>query len=89
MWLYSYSDIIPANSCCFETWSSDTYLLQIALLMALRRYTASIDGTIPVPALLYDDEELLASQDGVGIYDGCVHFLSSTWCAGFCVHVTD
>lgn len=38
--------------------------------MALRRYTASIDGTIPVPALLYDDEELLASQDGVGIYDG-------------------
>ncbi|KAG2135359.1 EAP30/Vps36 family-domain-containing protein [Suillus bovinus] len=38
--------------------------------MALRRYTSSIDGTIPVPALLYDDEELLASQDGVGIYDG-------------------
>ncbi|KAG1857691.1 EAP30/Vps36 family-domain-containing protein [Suillus subalutaceus] len=38
--------------------------------MALRRYTASIDGTIPVSALLYDDEELLASQDGVGIYDG-------------------
>lgn len=38
--------------------------------MALRRYTATIDGTIPVPALLYDDEELLASQDGVGIYDG-------------------
>ncbi|KAG1893967.1 EAP30/Vps36 family-domain-containing protein [Suillus fuscotomentosus] len=38
--------------------------------MALRRYTASIDGTIPVPALLYDDEEYLASQDGVGIYDG-------------------
>lgn len=45
-------------------------MLQIALLMALRRYTSSIDGTIPVPALLYDDEELLASQDGVGIYDG-------------------
>lgn len=38
--------------------------------MALRRYTASIDGTIPVPALLYNDEELLVSQDGVGIYDG-------------------
>ncbi|OJA20267.1 hypothetical protein AZE42_04302 [Rhizopogon vesiculosus] len=37
--------------------------------MALRRYTTSIDGTIPVPALLYGDEELLASQDGVGIYD--------------------
>ncbi|KAG1750440.1 EAP30/Vps36 family-domain-containing protein [Suillus paluster] len=38
--------------------------------MALRRYTVSIDGTIPVSALLYGDEELLASQDGVGIYDG-------------------
>ncbi|OAX38083.1 hypothetical protein K503DRAFT_741756 [Rhizopogon vinicolor AM-OR11-026] len=37
--------------------------------MALRRYTTSVDGTIPVPALLYGDEELLASQDGVGIYD--------------------
>lgn len=54
----------------FHYLSSDIYSLQIALLMALRRYTASIDGTIPVPALLYDDEELLASQDGVGIYDG-------------------
>lgn len=38
--------------------------------MALRRYTVSVDGTIPVSALLYNDEELLASQDGVGIYDG-------------------
>jgi hypothetical protein len=47
--------------------------------MALRRYTSSVDGTIPVLALLYGDEELLASQDGVGIYDGCVCFLSSTW----------
>ncbi|KAF7789123.1 hypothetical protein EIP86_000058 [Pleurotus ostreatoroseus] len=36
----------------------------------LKRYTKSVDGTIPVQALLYDDEELLASQDGVGIYDG-------------------
>lgn len=38
--------------------------------MALRRYTRSVDGTIPVQALLYNDEELLGSQDGVGIYDG-------------------
>ncbi|KAI0338627.1 vacuolar protein sorting-associated protein 36 [Trametopsis cervina] len=36
----------------------------------LRRYTRQVDGTIPVPALLYNDEEILASQEGVGIYDG-------------------
>jgi len=40
--------------------------------MGLRRSTTSIDGTIPVQALLYDDEEVCASQEGVGIYDGCV-----------------
>jgi len=38
--------------------------------MALSRTTRSVDGTIPVPALLYNDEEIYASQDGVGIYDG-------------------
>ncbi|KAF7296548.1 GLUE N-terminal domain-containing protein [Mycena chlorophos] len=38
--------------------------------MSLRRFTKSVDGTIPVQALLYNDEELLASQDGLGIYDG-------------------
>jgi ESCRT-II complex subunit VPS36 len=38
--------------------------------MTLRRYTKSVDGTIPIPALLYNDEELLSSQEGVGIYDG-------------------
>ncbi|KAH9837869.1 EAP30/Vps36 family-domain-containing protein [Rhodofomes roseus] len=38
--------------------------------MSLRRYTKGVDGTIPVQALLYEDEELLASQDGIGIYDG-------------------
>ncbi|KAF9221784.1 vacuolar protein sorting-associated protein 36 [Gyrodon lividus] len=38
--------------------------------MALRRFTTSVDGTIPISALLYNDEELLASQDSVGIYDG-------------------
>ncbi|KAA1466902.1 hypothetical protein DENSPDRAFT_812276 [Dentipellis sp. KUC8613] len=38
--------------------------------MSLQRYTRSVDGSIPVPALLYDDEELLESQDTVGIYDG-------------------
>ncbi|KAI0370971.1 hypothetical protein BV20DRAFT_966072 [Pilatotrama ljubarskyi] len=38
--------------------------------MSLKRYSYSVDGTIPVPALLYDDEVLLSSQDSVGIYDG-------------------
>ncbi|KAF8883888.1 EAP30/Vps36 family-domain-containing protein [Gymnopilus junonius] len=38
--------------------------------MSLRRYTRAVDGTIPIQALLYNDEELLASQDSVGIYDG-------------------
>lgn len=38
--------------------------------MALARFTKPVDGTIPVPALLYDDEDLVTSQDGVGIYDG-------------------
>lgn len=38
--------------------------------MILKSYTKSIDGTIPVQALLYDDEQLLGSQEGVGIYDG-------------------
>jgi hypothetical protein len=38
--------------------------------MTLQRHTRSIDGTIPVPALLYNDEENYASQDSVGIYDG-------------------
>jgi len=39
-------------------------------IMSLRRYTTSVDGSIPVQALLYNDEEFLSSQDGVGIYDG-------------------
>ena len=38
--------------------------------MALARYTRPVDGTIPIPALLYDDENLFAIQDGVGLYDG-------------------
>lgn len=38
--------------------------------MALRRCTKVVDGTIPVRALLYNDEEIHATQDGVGIYDG-------------------
>jgi hypothetical protein len=45
--------------------------------MVLRRYARSVDGTIPAQALLYNDEEIHASQDGVGIYDGYVHELSS------------
>lgn len=39
-------------------------------MSSLKRYTIRVDGTIPVPALLYQEEEILASQDGVGIYDG-------------------
>jgi len=38
--------------------------------MILKSYTKPIDGTIPIQALLYDDEQLLGSQEGVGIYDG-------------------
>jgi hypothetical protein len=38
--------------------------------MILQRYSRFVDGTIPVAALLYDDEENYASQDSVGIYDG-------------------
>lgn len=38
----------------------------------LKHYATSVDGTIPVQALLYDDEDLLVSQDSVGIYDGYV-----------------
>nr|VWO96274.1 Mst12 [Ganoderma boninense] len=40
--------------------------------MPLKRYSTSVDGTIPVPALLYEDEVVLTSQEGVGIYDGSV-----------------
>lgn len=40
--------------------------------MALKRYTKSIDSTIPIPALLYTDERFFSSQHGVGIYDGYV-----------------
>ncbi|TFK65876.1 hypothetical protein BDN72DRAFT_800733 [Pluteus cervinus] len=53
--------------------------------MALRRSTRSVDGSIPVPALLYNDEELLASQDGVGIYDGSQ---KSTYHQNGGIHVT-
>jgi ESCRT-II complex subunit VPS36 len=36
----------------------------------MNRHFRRLDGTIPVAALLYEDEELVASQDGVGLYDG-------------------
>jgi hypothetical protein len=39
--------------------------------MPIQTYGRPVDGTIPVPALLYDDEDLVASQDSVGIYSGC------------------
>ena len=42
--------------------------------MILQKYTRFVDGTIPVAALLYNDEESYASQDTVGIYDGYVAF---------------
>jgi len=42
-------------------------------MMALPRYTVPVDGTIPVHALLYTNEQLLATQEGVGIYDGYAH----------------
>ena len=51
--------------------------------MALRRYTVSVDGSIPIQALLYNDEELLTSEDGVGIYDGYVPLICSS------LHPTD
>ena len=40
------------------------------MMNILKLYTKPVDGTIPVPALLYDDEEILVTQEGVGIYDG-------------------
>ena len=46
--------------------------------MSLHRYTRPVDGTIPVPALLYDDEDNLSSQEGVGIYEGYVPFRFSS-----------
>jgi ESCRT-II complex subunit VPS36 len=36
-------------------------------------YAISVDGSIPVPALLFPDEELLAGQDDVGLYNGWVN----------------
>lgn len=35
----------------------------------MNRYTRGIDGTVPLAINLYDDEEVIASQDGVGLYD--------------------
>ena len=37
-----------------------------------RGFWRPVDGSIPIQALLYNDEEPLASQDNVGIYYGCV-----------------
>ena len=39
----------------------------------------SLDGSIPVQALLYPDETLIASQGNIGLYDGSV-FLLSAYC---------
>ena len=37
-----------------------------------RGFPSPVDGSIPIQALLYNDEEPLASQDSVGIYYGYV-----------------
>ena len=37
-----------------------------------RGFPRPVDGSIPIQALLYNDEEPLASQDNVGIYYKCV-----------------
>lgn len=42
-----------------------------------RDFLRPVDGSIPVQALLYNDEEPLASQDGVGIYYGCVDMVQN------------
>ncbi|CCO30155.1 Vacuolar protein-sorting-associated protein 36 AltName: Full=ESCRT-II complex subunit VPS36 [Rhizoctonia solani AG-1 IB] len=36
----------------------------------MNRHFRRVDGTIPITALLYEDEGLVASQDTVGLYDG-------------------
>ncbi|KAG8688709.1 hypothetical protein FRC09_012767, partial [Ceratobasidium sp. 395] len=36
----------------------------------MNRHFRRLDGSIPVAALLYEDEELVTSQEGVGLYDG-------------------
>lgn len=35
----------------------------------MNRYTRPLDGALPLAANLYEDEEVVASQDGVGLYD--------------------
>jgi ESCRT-II complex subunit VPS36 len=40
--------------------------------MTLQVCSKPIDGSIPVQALLFEDEQLMASQDGIGIYEGYV-----------------
>ena len=39
-------------------------------MSVLTLYGRPVDGTIPLIALLYDDEHLLGSQENVGFYDG-------------------
>ena len=42
----------------------------VCLMNTIQAYSRPVDGSIPVPALLYDDESLLATQHSVGLYDG-------------------
>jgi len=68
----SINDILRSARCPFISFfhhrTSEAH--KIALSMALKRFGQTIDGTIPIQALLYEDEQLLGSQDNVGIYDG-------------------
>ncbi|KDQ16901.1 hypothetical protein BOTBODRAFT_64433 [Botryobasidium botryosum FD-172 SS1] len=36
----------------------------------ISRYFAKVEGDIPISALLYDDESIITTQDGVGLYNG-------------------
>ncbi|KAF8507680.1 EAP30/Vps36 family-domain-containing protein [Hysterangium stoloniferum] len=36
----------------------------------MQRYAKQFDGTIPVTVALYDEERIVATQEGVGLYDG-------------------
>lgn len=39
-------------------------------LVPMQRHARPLDGSIPLAALLYDEEQVVTSQDGIGLYDG-------------------
>jgi hypothetical protein len=78
-----YSRLVPPSQLWANSWLWQAFFRLLVTLplrkpsrtkqtcdMALRSCTVSVDGSIPIQALLYDDEELFSSQDGVGIYNG-------------------